>query len=291
MNLDALDNLPLETLAWLGAGLFTVGLAASLLLASARGGPARTALNCYSALLNREIRAQFLTTTPRRIIAGQVGFGLAAAALAAGYDSRFALLLPVIVVAPRFWLIVEGRKRKVKIDEQMNGWLAMMANMLKVTGSLSDAIEHAAALTRAPLGQELDLLLKEIRVGVPLPDALRNMGARVDTAMMSTAVSILLIGRGTGGELPRLLEETSATFRERLRLEGVVRKQTAMGRMQLTVLVFGPPVIIWMFRKVEPGYFDPLFNSGFLGHFITAMIVSFWIFSLIIARKILDVDV
>jgi hypothetical protein len=78
--------------------------------------------------------------------------------------------------------------------------------------------------------QEVDLALKEMKVGSTLDQALLHMAARVGSRQLDSALSSILIGRQVGGNLPRVLETTAGTLREMRRLEGVVRTKTAGAR-------------------------------------------------------------
>jgi tight adherence protein B len=73
------------------------------------------------------------------------------------------------------------------------------------------------------------------------------------------------------------------------RLMGVVRSKTAEGKAQLWLLVTLPVAVIFLFDLVSDGYFAPLTQSaaGF-----TVIIAAFvlWVSSLVLARKVLAVD-
>ena len=86
------------------------------------------------------------------------------------------------------------QQRRRQIEEQTVGWLTALTNSLKVTGSLVDAFQQTLALTEGPLAQELDLMLKECRMGLPLPDALRGMTDRIRSEVFSTIITVIMIG-------------------------------------------------------------------------------------------------
>ena len=92
------------------------------------------------------------------------------------------------------------------------------------------------------------------------------------------------------GNLPKILETTAASLREMARLEGVVRTKTAEGKAQLYVLAGSPLVITWAFNRAQPGYFDPM-TASFLGYIIIGIAMAFWLASVLIARKVLQVDI
>lgn len=281
----------LSLLAYVGGALTLLGLAVLALLSLGDRSPGRRAVRRHLGEIDRQSRELFLNVPAVAVLVAQVLGVIGSLVLVVTYHVASALLAVCFVILPRSVFDLLRRRRVKAIEAQLNGWLSMMANMLKVTGSVTDAIMHSVKLTRGPLGQELDLLLKELQVGVGLPEALRAMADRIRSDLFSTAATIILIGRTTGGELPTLLQETAAAMRERMRLEGVIRKQTANGRTQLVVLFLSPPFITYLFIQVDPQYFDPLIHGGYLGQFVTAVAVVLWVSSLLMARRILAVDI
>ncbi|MGH7330906.1 MAG: type II secretion system F family protein, partial [Polyangiaceae bacterium] len=140
-----------------------------------------------------------------------------------------------------------------------------------------------------PTRQEVDLCLKEMKVGSTLEQALIHMASRIGSRQVDTALSAVLIGRQVGGNLPKVLEQVATSLREMARLEGVLRTKTAEGKMQLYVLGALPLVLFMAMNYMFPGYFIPMTKS------IGGQVVLFaagimWLSALVMARKILSVD-
>ena len=100
----------------------------------------------------------------------------------------------------------------------------------------------------------------------------------------------VLVGRQTGGDLPKILEESSATLREMARLEGVVRTKTAEGKTQAYVLGVIPFVLIGAIHMVDEHWLEPL-GSTTLGFAIIGTAAVLWVAAILLARRILAVDV
>jgi tight adherence protein B len=116
------------------------------------------------------------------------------------------------------------------------------------------------------------------------------MSGRIGSRQLDTALSAILIGRQVGGNLSTILETTAETMREMCRLEGVVRTKTAQGKAQMWVLALFPFLLMLGFNLVSRGYFEPLTSSA-IGYLCTAVALALWGGSLILARKILAVDI
>lgn len=205
-------------------------------------------------------------------------------------DWIFLLLAPPIALAPYYLLQQRCVERVQRIEEQLDSWLLLCANALKASPSLGEAIANSGKLMRPPMEEELDLCLKELKLGTPLDQAVLNMSARIGSMSVSSALATILVGRQTGGDLPRILEESAATLREMARLEGVVRTKTAEGKTQAYVLGVIPFVLIGAIHMVDENWLKPLGETtmGFLVIGIAAML---WVGAIFLARRILAVDV
>jgi tight adherence protein B len=280
---------------WLGYGgiaLFVIGLTvvATLVLFNPQSGP-RRAFRDYEATLERELRFLLYRSTGARVARIQLGVLLGLLVGAALLED---LLLAILVIPTAFmplaWLQSKHAQRVVVIELQLDSWLQLLANSLKATPSLGEGIASSAKLMRAPLGEELDLVLKELALGTPLDQAVMNMSTRVGSRPVSGALATILVGRQTGGDLTRILEESAATLREMARLEGVVRTKTAEGKSQAYVLGSIPFVLLGALYMVDPYWLQPLAETT-MGYVIIAVATSLWLAAIILARKILAVDV
>jgi tight adherence protein B len=281
-----------RVLKWAGAALVAAGLllGAWAVLDDPQGAPRRYGAR-YVVFLERKLRRMFLFTSGRTIAIAQVVAVLALFALHVTLDLPLWHLAALAALAGPAWWIERMREQRVQaIEEQIDGFVMSLANALKATPSIGDAVKSIAPLLREPLRQEVELVVKEMRVGATLEQSLLLMANRVGSRQLDAALSAVLIGRQVGGNLPRVLETTALTLREMARLEGVVRTKTAEGKMQMWVLALFPLFMIFALSGVSPGYFDPLTES-FVGYVVVALAVAFWFASLIVARKILAVDV
>jgi tight adherence protein B len=161
---------------------------------------------------------------------------------------------------------------------------------LKTTPSIGSALASVVPLLPDPTRQEVELAVKEMKVGSTLDQALLHMAARIGSRQVDSAHSAIHIGRQVGGNLARVLEQTASTLREMARLEGVVRTKTAEGKMQIAFLAALPIALVIGLNFMWPGYFAPLTHS-IAGYVIVTVCGVMWIAAIIIARKILDVDV
>ena len=171
----------------------------------------------------------------------------------------------------------------------LSGWLVMLGNAIHATPSLGEGIASSAELVGGPLGEELDIVVKETRLGTSLDEALLAFARRLDSHLVSGAVAALVIARQTGGELGPVLAETASSLRELQRLEGVLRAKTAEARAQAYVMLAIPFVVVGAIYAVDPGWLEPL-GSTTLGYAVVAGATALWVGAVLFARAVLAVD-
>lgn len=245
----------------------------------------------YVAFLEYEVRFLFWKTTGRRIANIQLGLCVAFLVLAFVLQASV-LLIPVILIAflPGVRLINLHAARVTKMEAQLDSWLVLLSNGLRASPSLGEAMGQSARLIRQPISDEIEIAMKEIQLGTSIDHAIMGMSKRIKSRVISSALATLLVGRQTGGDIPRILEQAAATLREMARLEGVVRTKTAEGKSQAYVLGAMPFVIILALNWIDPNWLTPLFSSN-MGYALIGAATFLWGTAILLARKILQVDV
>ncbi len=275
-----------------GAALAIVGSVAAVYFALMAPNTAlRKNYSRYVAVLDAEVRFQLLKTTGARIANTQIFVCLAlVAALIITGQPLLLVAGALVALLPYAWLRSKHDERVRLLEDNLDSWLLMLANSLKASPSLGEGIQSSAKLIRAPMSEELDLVIKEMKLGTPLDQAVLNMSTRIKSRVISSSLATILVGRQTGGDLPKILEESAATLREMARLEGVVRTKTAEGKMQAIVLASIPFVLLIAIHNVDPNWLLPLFETN-TGYLVITVATALWLAAIFLARKILTVDV
>jgi len=281
----------LTSLKWLAVALLATAAWATLFSTARDPGSLPYRLcSSYEAYLERKLRQMFLSTDGRAIIWGQLCVACLCVAGALLFSQRllYFALLPV-GAGPALYIEQLRRRRVHAIETKLDGFILALANALKATPSIGNALAYTQPLLAPPLDAEVALALKEMRLGNTVDQALLSMAGRVRSTQLDAALSGLLIGRQVGGDLPKILERTAATLREMARLQGVVRSKTAEGKAQVTVLAIFPAFILLLFDTVSRGYFDPL-TMSVMGWAVIVISLVLWLGSVVVARKVLSVD-
>lgn len=244
----------------------------------------------HCSKLERRLRGLGIRHRGREVALAQlVAFALSIAGWAATGSPVGMVLAGAALVGPTWVIRRLAMKRRNRLDQQVEGFLTALANALQATPSLGDAFCSLRELLPQPMSSEIEHTEKEVRLGRGFSEALRAMVKRTDSERLGTAVSALLMGRQVGGDLAAVLRSTAVAMREMDRLEGVVRAKTAEGKFQMWALTFIPLVAAFAFELMKPGYFDPLLKTvtGWAALVVAAL---FWVGALLVARKVLSVE-
>lgn len=280
---------------WLGRAALALGCIALLSVVCSSfvpsDGTGRLKVISYLGYLDRRLRFVRSNTSARGVLFAQLGVG-AFCILAATWLHSWPWLLWVPVAALLPWSSLERRaaRRITQVEDQVEPWLNAVANALKASPSLADAIASTTTLVPAPISEEIDVLVKEYELGTPLDRALDNLSDRIASQTLAGTVLALKVARKSGGNLPEMLENAATALRELARLEGVVRTKTAEGKAQAFVIGLIPAPMVAGIHAMDPHFFEPL-ASTLLGKVIVVAAAGMWAAAILLARKILAVDV
>ncbi|AKQ65334.1 Flp pilus assembly protein TadB [Myxococcus hansupus] len=196
----------------------------------------------------------------------------------------FGFFLPMLMVK-------HYRKRRIKkFNVQLVDALQAMANAFKAGLTFPQAIEHVAREALPPLSQEFGLFVKEVKLGVPLEEALINMGRRVGSDDLELVVVSTNIARQLGGNMAEMFETISTVIRERFRLEGKIDALTSQGKLQGWIVAAMPAVLGMVLNYMRPDLMEPMMNHIF-GWILVVIIAIMEVMGILIIRRIVNIDI
>ena len=288
MNALAMPRLPLSQTALVLALL--AAAAACGCYAVLRSARLARAIARYEESLDTPLRRMLLPAHGRLILSLQgTLLSLLLGCAAALRSPACGVVALLIVPAPRLVLMYLRKRRRDRIEGKLDVFALALANATRATPSVGRALQILQTSLSTPLDAEVAQVLRELRVGSSLEQALLNFSWRVESPSLDALLSSILIARKVGGDLPSVLETTAATLREMMRLEGVLRSKTAQARSQMWVLACIPPALVFAFESIKPGYYEPM-TSDPIGVLALCVAGLAWFASVMIARKILAVE-
>lgn len=182
------------------------------------------------------------TIIPRSIIGG-IGLGL------------------LFYLIPGLFLDRAILNRRKKFQDQLLDFLVLVKGAVLAGYSLHQALDLAIQESPAPASEEFSRVLREVRFGFPLDQALLNLKDRMQSDDLQIVVTAIIINSQIGGNLSTVLEAAIDTIRERIHLFGEVRSLTSYARWVGTFLTFMPFITALIIFLVSPGYFAHVKDS------------------------------
>ncbi|HET7786079.1 MAG TPA: type II secretion system F family protein [Myxococcales bacterium] len=246
----------------------------------------------YVARSLSDLGDMFLFVEPRQILL--LNLAALAAFAAAGWWAGGILSGGLAAVggffAPAVAVRLYRRRRVKRFETQLTEALQQLANALRAGLALPHAMEQVGREAAAPLAQEFGLFTKEVKLGMPLDEALAGMAARVGSEDLELVATSTAIARQLGGNLAEMFETIAATIRERFRLEGRIAALTSQGKMQGLVVAVLPVGVGLFLGAYRPDLMEPMFQSAF-GYVLVALIVLLQATGFFFVRRIVAIDV
>lgn len=196
----------------------------------------------------------------------------------------------VCTLLPDLWLKIRQRRRSSDFIQQLPDTLALIVSGLRAGFSLQQAIVNVGKEAPEPTSLEFSRVAQEIRLGVPLLDALDSLVRRIKSDDLDMIVSVFKIHSRVGGNLATVLDTVSATIRERVRLRREIQVITSMQRYSSYVLGFLPVGMGLVLMVINPGYIMELFHWNIL-LCIPVGAALMTIMGFMVIRKIADVKI
>jgi len=174
---------------------------------------------------------------------------------------------------PKFMLMYLKHRRTVKFGMQLVDALVNMGNSLRAGFSLPQALELIQREMDNPMSQEIGLVVQEMRIGVPLEQALEHLAERMPSQDLDLLVTAIIISREIGGNLTEVFENIANTIRERHRIEGKISALTAQGKLQGIVISLLPIGIGVAVHFLTPDFLTPLYTTWQGGLMLGAVVV------------------
>jgi tight adherence protein B len=275
-----------------GLTLLWVGLAAFVYVSMTDArSPVRRMGTQYAANLDRQFKVVFLP--PRGAYMAWLQ-GCAAITLLALYgllhSAGLLVATAAVLLVPS---VVVGRlvqRRRERLNVQVHTFTLSLANALKTTASIGEALWITLSVTPIPLRQELETALKQVRVGSTLDNALLEMSARTGSTPLDAVVTALLIGRQTGGDLPRILERTANSLSELNRLQEYTNKVTRDAKLSVGIAALTTAVMAVMMPRFMPGFFDPVLAT-LKGQIMLVQAAGAYVLALFLAYRFTRTDI
>ena len=224
----------------------------------------------YLDAAGRQLNALFVYAGPADIF----HFGLIAGGLFSlfGFFAGFSLGLGpacfwsavcflIGMFVPRIALAIMIYRRKLRFNEQLVDALDLLCKCLSAGLSVQQGMRMASEELPSPAKEEFGLVVKDLRMGVPLEKAMAFFVDRLPLDDLKLVQLCITVAQKTGGDLVMAFNGVSETIRNRFNVERKVKALTGEVRMQGVVVCLLPFFLFGAFWFVNPEMTRPLFGS------------------------------
>jgi tight adherence protein B len=240
-----------------------------------------------------ELADLFIFVSPRGLSAFCVAVAAAGVLLVLVNGAPPLLAVPVGLLAllsPRWGVASLRRRRTQRVLQQLPDALTLLAGLLRSGHGLTQGLALLALRQSAPLQQELQLMLRKHRLGLPLDAAIAQLHQRIpepDVALLAMAIRC---SRELGGNLAESLQRLADGLRGRLVLQGKIHALTSQGRLQGVIVGLLPIGLMVVLTWMDPAPMKLLWvtPSGWAALALIAVLegVGFYLI-----RRIVSIDV
>ena len=203
-----------------------------------------------------------------------IGFGRLAAIIGLGMLLAFgavtwirndifqaaAAALIAAVVLPYLGLHFLRRRRHRKFGEQFPDAIDIMVRSLRAGHPIPVAVSMVAREIKDPVGTEFGMAADEITYGADLETAMRNLAFRVGQEDLPLFVTAVAIQGSSGGNLSEILENLSATIRQRFKMRRKIKALAAEGKFSAFFLSGLPVAIFFLLGLVAPDFYGSIWD-------------------------------
>ncbi len=214
---------------------------------------------------------------PNYFIFLQFGLGLGVSLLLIIYLPL--MTVPGFVIAwfmPLVFMRISLIKRRAQFNNQLVDSLTLISSSLQAGFSVLQSIELVSVEVEDPIGFEFRHIVSMVKLGHTIEEALEALEHRMggeDLNMVRSAISIQM---EMGGDLGEIIENICNGIRAREKANGQLKTATSQGKLTGIVIGLIPIGLYFILSIIEPGYFDPLFNTVVGRMFLaTAFVLEF----------------
>lgn len=188
---------------------------------------------------------------------------------------------------PRWVLSKLIKRRQRKFQSELANAIDVIVRGVKSGLPLNECLQIIARESPEPIGGEFRYVVEQMRVGVPLHEALDRLMVRMPLSEVKFLAIVIGIQQQAGGNLSEALGNLSGVLRDRFRMEMKVKALSAEAKSSAGVLASLPPGVMFMTYASSPDYIMPLFSTTAGNLFLLAG--GFWMLcGVLVMRKMIN---
>lgn len=207
-------------------------------------------------------------------------------------DQLFAILAGALFcLFPYLQLKVKIKRKTIQFAKQFPEALGLISSALRAGHSLISSFQIVVSEMPDPVSTVFKSVSDDISLGKDTRDALENMSNLIqDSQDLRFFITAVLIQREIGGNLAEILDNLNNTIRERFKLVGQIKAQTAQAKFSGFILAVAPIIIGGIIWVLNPKYMEPLLNT-LIGQAALAISITLGAVGFFVIQKVTNIKV
>lgn len=208
----------------------------------------------------------------------------------------FLASLPLMLFYPFLQCGRLARRRQQRLLREFQEALGVLHSFLSAGYSVENAFRRVRPELWQLLGEdaillgEWDIFLKAMELNQPLENALRDFSLRSGLDDIQNFSEVFLLARRSGGELSRILGNTTGIIREKLMVAEEVLTMNADKRYEQKIMNLIPFLLIWYMNLSSPDFFSVLYST-LAGRICMTLCLLLYLLACYLSERILDIEV
>jgi tight adherence protein B len=184
-----------------------------------------------------------------------------------------AVALPVAALTARFLLRRKTVQYAALLFRQIPEVMALVLRAVRAGLPVAEALRSVGREMPSPTREEFSRISGEAVLGVPLETAMSHLYARTQIREYAFFAVTLGLNRQTGGNLAETLDILADTVRRRVAMAGKARALSSEARASAGILAALPFVVGLVITAINPGYMNEIFTDPRGSNLILAFVV------------------
>lgn len=191
---------------------------------------------------------------------------------------------------PKLFLKMKAKRRQKKFLEDFSDALEATVRLLKAGMPVTEAISMIAREYTGPIGEEMNRIYDQQKIGVPLPEAVLEGARRIPIPEMQMFGTAVAIQAQTGSSLSDILLSLAAVIRARFRLRRKVEALSSEAKASAMIIGALPILVATGMYFINREYIEVLFIDP-TGKFLLGFAVFWMCLGCLVMRQMINFKV
>ncbi|MBI1197740.1 MAG: pilus assembly protein TadB [Phenylobacterium sp.] len=191
------------------------------------------------------------------------------------------------VLVPLGALKMAAGRRAAALGFQLPQALDIIVRSLEAGHPVPAAVALVGREMSDPIGSEFGMAADEIAYGATLEQAVERMSERCQHPDVDLFAATVRLQERTGGNLTGLLKLNANTVRERHKMRLKIKAASSEGRASAMILTAAPFIALGMIMMISPSFYGDVIDEPVVKYGLAGL--AFWIFlGNLIMRRMID---